>query len=219
VKIALAILYFLAAAVPSARAGLAEALRGKLVGLDPASGELVPHEIPTGVATQYFLIYFSAHWCAPCRKMTPALVGFYEEVKAAHPEVELIFVSADWDEQAMQGYMQWAQMPWPALAWDQRESVAEIAELQPRAIPYMAMLDGAGRVLGASDTGGFNVGIPKLLNGLQEKLGMDVYDVQERHGKKSPAVMIVYVLAAIAAVIIIRRRRTLARQLARRNPS
>ncbi len=206
-KPVLACLLLLASTVPSGAEGFAEALQGNLVRLDPGSGELVPYQLPATPPTEYFLIYFSAHWCAPCRKLTPALVGFYKELKSTHPEVELIFVSADRDSEAMNRYASWAQMPWPALDWDKRESVAKIADLRPMAIPYMAMFDAGGEFLGASDTGGFKIGIPKLLNGLQQRLGMEIYDVHERHGTSSRLIPVAYTLAAITALVIIVRRR------------
>jgi thiol-disulfide isomerase/thioredoxin len=206
VKLALTILILLASKLPSGAGALAEATHDKLVKLDPASGELRPYEIPAAGEPEYFMIYFSAHWCPPCRKMTPALVEFYNETKAAHPGFEFILVSGDRDQGGMGRYMRWAQMPWPALAWDQRESVAEIAALDPRAIPFMAMLDKDGQLLGASDLGGFNVGIAKLLSGLQAKLGSEVYDFEERHGKESPLVLAAYALAALALAITLVRK-------------
>ena len=39
------------------------------------------------------LLYFSAHWCPPCRGFTPVLKKFYDEVKSQG--VEIIFCSAD----------------------------------------------------------------------------------------------------------------------------
>ncbi|MGI9243867.1 MAG: thioredoxin-like domain-containing protein [Verrucomicrobiales bacterium] len=205
-KPALACLILLASTVPSGRAGFSEELEGKLVKLSPGSGELVEYELPASPQTKYFLIYFSAHWCAPCRKMTPAMVGFYHELKETHPEVELIFVSADRDAGAMVRYANWAQMPWPALAWDERESIPAISELRPRAIPYIALFDAGGGLLGASDTGGFNVGVPKIINALQEELGLEIYDVQERHGKRSPLIPVAYALAGLFAVVMVARR-------------
>ena len=206
IQLLLATLVLLAAPLQSGAAGFSEELQGKLVRLDPATGEAAGYELPGAAPPEYYLIYFSAHWCAPCRKTTPALVGFYRELKASHPEVELIFVSADRDREAMLRYLRWAEMPWPALAWDERESIRQITDLRPMAIPFMAMLDRDGHLLGASDTGGFNIGIPKFINAVQERLGVEVYDVQERHGKRSPLIPIAYAMAAIIAVAILIRR-------------
>ena len=61
------------------------------------------------VCAQYVGIYFSAHWCPPCRGFTPALVSFYNSLKrsraaAAEPELEVVFVSGDRDIGAFRGY-------------------------------------------------------------------------------------------------------------------
>ena len=48
-------------------------------------------------------IYFSAHWCPPCRGFTPVLKKFYDEVK--NSGVEIIFVSADQSHNDMISYM------------------------------------------------------------------------------------------------------------------
>ena len=60
-----------------------------------------------------FALYFSAHWCAPCRKFTPQLVEFYNRVAPQHPEFELVFVSDDRSPFGMETYMR--DMPWLAI--------------------------------------------------------------------------------------------------------
>jgi nucleoredoxin len=37
------------------------------------------------------MIYFSAHWCPPCRRFTPMLVQSYNQMKAAGKNVEIVF--------------------------------------------------------------------------------------------------------------------------------
>merc|ERR1712213_186580 len=54
------------------------------------------------------LIYFSAHWCPPCRGFTPILKDFYEEVDG----VEIIFVSSDQSHDAMVAYMKESHGDW-----------------------------------------------------------------------------------------------------------
>ena len=58
-------------------------------------------------------LYFSAHWCPPCRGFTPILKDFYEEVEAQG--VEIIFVSSDRDSEAMMSYMKESHGDWYAL--------------------------------------------------------------------------------------------------------
>ena len=61
-------------------------------------------------------IYFSAHWCPPCRNFTPILASFYEEVNANEHQLEIIFASRDKDENSFNEYF--ATMPWLAFPFD-----------------------------------------------------------------------------------------------------
>lgn len=38
-------------------------------------------------------LYFSAHWCPPCRQFTPQLVDFYNSKRGTPEEFEIVFVS------------------------------------------------------------------------------------------------------------------------------
>lgn len=58
-------------------------------------------------------LYFSAHWCPPCRGFTPALISTYNKVKAAGKPLEMIFVSSDRDQKQFQEYF--GEMPWLAI--------------------------------------------------------------------------------------------------------
>ena len=40
-------------------------------------------------------LYFSAHWCPPCRQFTPVLSKMYTEIKKLGKKLEVIFVSCD----------------------------------------------------------------------------------------------------------------------------
>ncbi|CCD14677.1 unnamed protein product [Trypanosoma congolense IL3000] len=52
---------------------------------------------------KYLLVYFSASWCPPCRGFTPQLATFHELFSAKH-DFEVVFVSRDNDEAAMNAY-------------------------------------------------------------------------------------------------------------------
>mmetsp|Transcript_27180 Transcript_27180/g.55414 ORF Transcript_27180/g.55414 Transcript_27180/m.55414 type:complete len:150 (+) Transcript_27180:45-494(+) len=49
-------------------------------------------------------IYFSAHWCGPCRNFTPQLVQFKAKLKEAGTELPIIFGSSDKDDASMKSY-------------------------------------------------------------------------------------------------------------------
>lgn len=66
-------------------------------------------------------IYFSAHWCPPCRAFTPQLAQWYSKFKQGPngSKFEIVFVSSDKDEKSFQEY--YNDMPWLALPFAQRE--------------------------------------------------------------------------------------------------
>ena len=105
-------------------------------------------------------IYFSAHWCPPCRKFTPQLVDFYNRVAQGHPEFDVLFVSADHSAFAMQDYMREMSMPWPAIAYDKIQTEQQVLKYAGRGIPCLVLVDASGKVLSDSSS----VGPQKVLN-------------------------------------------------------
>ncbi len=63
-------------------------------------------------------IYFSAHWCPPCRGFTPDLAEFYTN-RNKELNLEIIFVSSDRDQESFDEY--YAEMPWLALKFNSRD--------------------------------------------------------------------------------------------------
>lgn len=74
-------------------------------------------------------LYFSAHWCPPCRGFTPKLAEFY---KKHHEEkkFEIVFVSSDRNEGDFKQY--YAEMPWLALPFTDRSRKVSFACMQIR---------------------------------------------------------------------------------------
>ena len=58
-------------------------------------------------------LYFSGHWCGPCRQFTPLLKEFYTSIKREGKPFELVFVSHDRSQQEFAEYF--ATMPWHAV--------------------------------------------------------------------------------------------------------
>ncbi|GAB2297385.1 hypothetical protein Dimus_031492 [Dionaea muscipula] len=85
------------------------------------SGSQVPVSSLVG---KHVLLYFSAHWCPPCRHFTPELIEAYQETKAkakVEEALEVIFISSDRDQSSYDEY--YSSMPWLALPFrDERKA-------------------------------------------------------------------------------------------------
>ena len=85
-------------------------LFGKSAYLQAADGSAID-TVKALVHKKVIGLYFSAHWCAPCRAFTPRLLQFYQEKKAvAEDDFEIIFVSSDSTSGGFATYS--ASMPW-----------------------------------------------------------------------------------------------------------
>jgi len=86
-------------------------------------------------------LYFSAHWCPPCRGFTPKLGQMYKDA-LREKGLEIIFVSSDRDEAAFNDY--YAEQPWLALPYEARELKAKLSKkFKVNGIPSLVVLDGA----------------------------------------------------------------------------
>ena len=70
-------------------------------------------------SVQLIGIYFSAHWCPPCKSFTPILEKFYNEVNASGKVFEIVFATSDSDEEYFNEYF--ATMPWIAIPFGSKE--------------------------------------------------------------------------------------------------
>jgi len=106
----------------------AESLKGKTIGL-----------------------YFSAHWCGPCRAFTPQLAALYKKLQTAGKPFEIIFVSSDRDQASFDEYR--ATMPWAALPFSRRDEKNALSKrFEVEGIPTLVILDSieSGNVINAA---------------------------------------------------------------------
>jgi nucleoredoxin len=131
--------------VATAGTGIAALVKGNLV--TSQSGALRPYSDDEFAKKKLIGLYFSAHWCGPCREFTPSLVGYYNKNAAAHPEFEILFVSNDKNAAAMEGYMREVKMPWPALSFDKVAGNAAVTKYAGSGIPCLVVVDENGKVV------------------------------------------------------------------------
>ncbi|CAF1358547.1 unnamed protein product [Rotaria sp. Silwood1] len=88
-------------------------------------------------------LYFSAHWCPPCREFTPQLVKFYKEAQDSGHPFSLVFLSSDRDVTSFDEYR--AEMPWPAVPFN---SLAVLEDyFQCLGIPSLIVISTDGNIL------------------------------------------------------------------------
>merc|ERR1719502_1555400 len=100
--------------------------------------------VPTAEALQgkvAVALYFSAHWCGPCRGFTPQFAKAYTAALQAKG-MEVVFVSSDRSQEDFEGYHK--EQPWLALPYADRSKKNAISKkFKIRGIPSLVILDGA----------------------------------------------------------------------------
>lgn len=94
---------------------------------------------------KYVGLYFSAHWCPPCRNFTPKLAEYYNKVKETTDNFEIIFVSSDRNQGAFDEY--YAEHPWLALPFSEREMKGTLSsKFKVQGIPTLVLINPAGEM-------------------------------------------------------------------------
>ncbi|KAM7487305.1 hypothetical protein LguiB_024789 [Lonicera macranthoides] len=91
------------------------------------------------------LLYFSAHWCPPCRAFTPKLIEVYHTIKAKDDAFEVVFISSDRDHTSFEEYF--SSMPWLALPFGDKRKESLSRLFKVRGIPMLAALGPTGQTV------------------------------------------------------------------------
>lgn len=98
-------------------------------------------------------IYFSAHWCPPCRAFTPTLVEFHKEMTKKGKPFEIVFVSSDREKSAMYDYMKEMDMPWLALPFGDSHKKSLSQKFNVSGIPKLVIIDEDGNLITGNGRG------------------------------------------------------------------
>ncbi|KAE8892630.1 hypothetical protein PF005_g6967 [Phytophthora fragariae] len=110
------------------------------------SGEVVPTSQALA-GKKVIGLYFSGHYCPPCRKFTPLLDVVYSDIKeAGHKDFEIVFVSSDKEEAKFTEYYE--EMPWVALPYARRDLKLELCEkFGVKTVPTLIFFNEKGEVV------------------------------------------------------------------------
>ena len=105
-------------------------------------------------------LYFSAHWCPPCRGFTPVLATAYKELTAEGKNFEVVFISSDQDQAKFDAY--YDEMPWLALPFSERDTKSAVqSEFGVSGIPMLVLLDESGNCYNKNGRQAVSSGGPK----------------------------------------------------------
>lgn len=91
-------------------------------------------------------LYFSAHWCPPCRAFTPSLVKFRDE--NAEKDFEIVFVSLDKSQGDKKKYIKQMEMKWPSIPGAGSKTADSLAQqFEISGIPALIILAPDGSVV------------------------------------------------------------------------
>ncbi|XVE85082.1 hypothetical protein DITRI_Ditri17bG0063700 [Diplodiscus trichospermus] len=99
----------------------------------------------TDLVGKTVLLYFSAHWCPPCRAFTPKLVEVYENIKAKDDAFEVVFISSDKDQPSFEEY--YSEMPWLALPFGDARKPLLSRKFKVRGIPMLITIGPTGKTV------------------------------------------------------------------------
>merc|ERR1719169_144191 len=90
-------------------------------------------------------LYFSAHWCPPCRGFTPKLAEYYKK-SLSDKGMRIVFVSSDRDEASFESY--YGEQPWMALPFADRDAKARLSKkFKVSGIPSLVIVDANGETI------------------------------------------------------------------------
>jgi len=109
-------------------------------------------------------IYFSAHWCPPCRQFTPRLSEFYRQAQDAEPnELEIVFVSSDQTPAAAAEYFN-EMADWLMVPHGTANCQALAQKYEVRGIPSFVVVDGrTGKLLTKTARGDVGPNVARAL--------------------------------------------------------
>ena len=90
-------------------------------------------------------VYFSAHWCPPCKAFTPLLSKFYKVANEKEKQIEIIFISFDRDEKSYKEY--YDSMPWLSFPFKSEKKEVFAKDFSIKGIPALLIFDKDGKLI------------------------------------------------------------------------
>jgi len=108
---------------------------------------LSPLQIPVSeLKGKTVLLYFSTHWCTPCRAFLPKLIDAYHTIKTQDNDaLEVVFISSDRDQDSFDELF--AEMPWLALPFGDSRKELLSRKFKVSSIPMLVAIGPSGQTI------------------------------------------------------------------------
>eukprot|EP00486_Rosalina_sp_Unknown_P006390 CAMPEP_0201574984 /NCGR_PEP_ID=MMETSP0190_2-20130828/19864_1 /ASSEMBLY_ACC=CAM_ASM_000263 /TAXON_ID=37353 /ORGANISM="Rosalina sp." /LENGTH=158 /DNA_ID=CAMNT_0048004019 /DNA_START=85 /DNA_END=561 /DNA_ORIENTATION=+ len=128
--------------------GLKELIGEKFLRVKGDAFEVVSYDDCIKDKVDLIGLYFSAHWCPPCRGFTPILKKTWDQWKKDGHKIQIIFGTRDQDKKAFESYF---KEHGDYLAFDYEEKDKRINKLMEKygvqGIPTLIILNKNGEVV------------------------------------------------------------------------
>ena len=122
---------------------------------------------------RYFILYYSASWCGPCRASLPRNLEVYLDKIAPRKDLEVVLCSMD---HALEGAQKWAvsnKMPWPVFLFGYLDNLSKESPLirknYPGPIPSLVLVDANGNKIASGSMDGLVRKVEELASAEKEK--------------------------------------------------
>lgn len=122
---------------------------------------------------RYFILYYSASWCGPCRAALPHNLEVYRDKIADRKDLEVVMCSMD---HGLEGAQKWAvsnKMPWPVFLFGYLDNLSKecplIRQNYPGPIPAMVLVDANGNKIASGGLEGLVRKVDSLTAAEKEK--------------------------------------------------
>lgn len=97
---------------------------------------------------EFYVLYYGAYWCGPCRRFSPSLVKTYQQLKSeAGDRFEVIFLSSDEHDLGQITYAKEVGMPWPVVRFPDAQRIRIFEQWRARGIPSVVVVNRDGDAL------------------------------------------------------------------------
>ncbi|KIZ05414.1 nucleoredoxin [Monoraphidium neglectum] len=129
-----------------------EQVLGKKLVRSAGEGAVEVVDTATALKGKHVGLYFSAHWCPPCRQFTPRMADTYSKLAKDGVEWEVVYVSCDRNKhqfEASQAVEYFSSMPWLAIPFED-SALRNTLKFRVQGIPTLVMMAPDTTILSAN---------------------------------------------------------------------